>query len=195
MNTRKINITLASITLVYALLVASMNIFLYKTGSDFAKEHNASHWEIEFTESNGGGFMSSNASGIAWSSYYKFYDENDRNLVLSERLYEPYNEMNLMVYNIVETYGIISVLILAFGIVGVFVTMSKRYNYLGYIFMIVAGMQGSLQKGILNVDSIIISMTCLIASILIFKSRFVDWSGSLLFTFTKEKKKAVSNEA
>ncbi|XMB86988.1 hypothetical protein RJG79_04110 [Mycoplasmatota bacterium WC44] len=188
MDARKFNKFAAIVVFVFGLLVASMNIYLYKIGSDFAEEYNATEWEIEFTQVNSGGFMSSDASGMAWSSYYKYYDENGRNLIQSHRLYGPYNEMNLGVFNVVETYGVVSIIVIILGVLGMFMTISKRYNFSGFLFVLIAGFYGAMQQGILNYGALIIPISCLIGAILISKSRFVDWNGSLLFTFTKDKK-------
>lgn len=191
MKMKRYNKVFGIIFIVFGVFFTSINIYIYQSGKNFAEEHNASRYEIEFTpiaSSSSDMIAAPGASRVTWPSRFKFYDENDRNLIFVDRLYEEYNDMNRKIHNAVETYQFISTILIIFSLIGLLNSISKRYNWGGYAILTIIFGLGSFQVGILTILSYIIPIIVFSASILILKADFIDWNSNVLFPFKKSIK-------
>lgn len=163
------------------LFMIGFNLTIYLLGVNFASEYGATNYEIEYVAAEVGGWGGNPEISVTWPSYFRYYDENERNFIWSSKLYYEYNEMNKFTSNLVETNAILGVITLTSGLIGTLLAYSKRYTLIGYLLMILIGFMQILHFGIMNLNIIYILLLSVVTFLLIYKSKFVDWNNGVIF--------------
>jgi|GEM_PF-2771968 len=175
----------------------SINAFMYFDGKAFANEHEATYWEIDYTPSLRGSVGQLEGSGqevdSLYPSYFKYYDESGRDLIIQKDIFDEYQAMNRVHYDLRET--IIFLMSIAFGI-GLFSTAFSiiyRFHTAGYVLIAIATFFNYASDGWLEWSVINYSFVYIFGAILIYRARFIDFNEPRIQIWPRGKKISIKN--
>ncbi|MDF2700633.1 MAG: hypothetical protein K0Q49_2193 [Haloplasmataceae bacterium] len=177
---------LAYIFVFTAVLYALVNVFIYKSGYDFAKEHNATRYIVDYhyidvTDAG----PQAGFKARYHPSFFRFYGETESgkefDLVLTNFLMDEYEEMNRKNDSYFEGFKLFVTVVLTISVIGVFNAIFKRVQVLGYILGSIFTISIYFNFGMLNYKSIIVVVGLLMSAYLVFKANFIDYNESRWF--------------